>query len=47
MEMEKLPFENVDIAKINRELQLKTKFKIGHRDQGKKIKQTSISDFVN
>jgi uncharacterized protein YecE (DUF72 family) len=47
MDMEKLSFENVDIAKINRDLQLETRFDFSNRKQSHKGKQTSISDFVN
>ena len=45
MDMEKLSIENVDITKINRDLELETKFDF--RDLRNKEKQTSISDFVN
>ena len=47
MDMEKLYFENVDIAKINREMKLETRFTFSDTKQIKKGKQTSISDFVN
>jgi uncharacterized protein YecE (DUF72 family) len=47
MDMEKLSFENVDIAKINRDLQLETRINFADGILGKKEKQTSISDFVN
>ena len=47
MGMEKLSFENVDVAKINRDLNSEPRFNLGGRDQVKKSKQTSISDFVN
>ena len=47
IDMTTISFENVDIAKINRELELESKIKIGKREQTKKGKQTSISDFVN
>ena len=43
LDMKKLSFENVDIVKINRDLQLEN---LGDRKQSKKGKQTSISDFV-
>ena len=46
MEMEKLSFENVDVAKINRDLNSEPKFNLSSRYQVKKSKQTSISDFV-
>jgi uncharacterized protein YecE (DUF72 family) len=45
MDMEKLSIENVDITKINRDLELGTKFNFS--DLRNKEKQTSISDFVN
>ena len=47
MEMEKLSFENVDVAKINRDLNSEPRFNLRGRYQVKKSKQTSISDFVN
>jgi uncharacterized protein YecE (DUF72 family) len=47
MDMKKLSFENVDIAKINRNMELETKFNFSDTKQSKKGKQTSISDFVN
>ena len=47
MDMEKILFENVDIPKINQDLELETKFNFGATKQSKKGKQTSISDFVN
>jgi uncharacterized protein YecE (DUF72 family) len=47
MDMEKLSFENVDVAKINRDMQMETSSNFNNRKQSKKGKQTSISDFVN
>ena len=47
MDMEKLSFENVDIAKINRDMQMETTSNFSDRKQSKKGKQTSISNFVN
>ena len=47
MDMEKLSFENVDILKINRDLQLETRINFADGRLGKKEKQTSISDFIN
>ena len=47
MDMEKLSFENVDVPKINRDLQLETRINFPDGRLGKKEKQTSISDFVN
>ena len=47
MDMEKLSFENVDVSKINRDLQLETRINFADGILGKKEKQTSISDFVN
>lgn len=47
LEMEKLSFHNVDIAKINRDLNSETMFNLSDRYKRKKSKQTSISDFVN
>ena len=47
MDLSKLSFENTDIAKINRELNSESRINLGDRNQVKKSKQTSISDFVN
>ncbi|MDW0147394.1 MAG: DUF72 domain-containing protein [Nitrososphaeraceae archaeon] len=47
MDMEKLSFENVDITKINRDLELETKFNSSDPNLSNKDKQASISDFVN
>jgi uncharacterized protein YecE (DUF72 family) len=47
MDLEKLSFENVDVAKINRDLQLETSFNFDNRKQRGNGKQTSISDFVS
>jgi hypothetical protein len=47
MDMEKLSFENVDITKINQDLELETKFNFSDLNLRNKDKQTSISDFVN
>ncbi len=47
MDMEKLSFENVDIVKVNRDLELETRFNFNDGKQSKKGKQTTISDFVN
>jgi len=47
MEMEKLSFDNVDIPRINRDLQMETMSNFRDEKQSKKGKQTSISDFVN
>ena len=47
MDMEKLSFENVDIPRINRDLQMETMANFSDQKHGKKGKQTSISDFVN
>ena len=47
MDMEKLSFENVDVAKINRDIRMETTSNFNNRKQSKKGKQTSISDFVN
>lgn len=46
MDMEKLSFENVDVAKINRDIRMETTSNFNNRKQSKKGKQTSISDFV-
>jgi len=46
MDMEKLSFETVDITKINRQLELETRFNFSVRKQINKGKQTTLSDFV-
>ena len=45
--MGKLSFVNVDVAKINQDLELETRFNFNDKKQSKKGKQTTISDFVN
>src|SRR5918994_3486157 len=47
MDMEKLSFDNVDVAKIDRDIRMETTSNFNNRKQSKKGKQTSISDFVN
>ena len=47
MDMGNLTIENIDIAKINRDLQMETTSNFSDRKQSKKGTQTSISDFVN
>jgi uncharacterized protein YecE (DUF72 family) len=47
MDMGKLSFDDVDIPKINSQLELETRFNFNDGKQSKKGKQTSISDFVN
>jgi hypothetical protein len=44
--MEKLSFENADIAKINRQLALETRFTPERQKQRDRGKQTSMSEFV-
>lgn len=46
MDMEKLSFDNVDVAKINRDMNSETRFTFNDTKQPKG-KQTSISDFVS
>jgi uncharacterized protein YecE (DUF72 family) len=46
MHLETLSFENVDIGKINRELQLETRINLSERKPSRKGRQTTISDFV-
>ena len=46
MDMEKLSFDDVDVAKINRDLESESRFTFNDTKQPK-IKQTSISDFVD
>jgi uncharacterized protein YecE (DUF72 family) len=47
IDMEKLSFESVDIAKINRQLDNENRFMFYDGKQSKKGKQTSMSDFIN
>jgi hypothetical protein len=47
MDMQKLSFDNVDIAKINRQLELESRFNVSDRNQSNKGKQTTLSSFVN
>ena len=47
MDMEKLSFENVDIHKINEQLELETRFNFRSPKQINEDKQTTMSDFVN
>ncbi len=47
MDMEKLSFQNVDVAKINQDMKSESRFTFNDTKQAKKGKQTSISDFVN
>jgi uncharacterized protein YecE (DUF72 family) len=46
MDLGKLSFENVDIDKINQDLELETRFNNTDR-KGPRGKQTTLSDFVN
>jgi uncharacterized protein YecE (DUF72 family) len=46
-DMERSSFENIDTVKINRELELETRFNFGGRKQINKEKQTTLSDFIN
>ncbi len=45
MDMETLCFENVDVAKITRDLQLETRINLSERKPSRKGRQT-MSDFV-
>jgi hypothetical protein len=47
MYMQKLSFDNVNIAKINRQLELESRFNVSDRKQSNKGKQTTLSGFVN
>jgi hypothetical protein len=48
MDMDKLSFETIDIAKINQQLELETRFNFNGRNRSDKGKQqTTLSDFVN
>ena len=47
IDMQKLSFDNVDIAKINRQLELESRFNVSDRNQSNKGKQTTLSSFVN
>ena len=44
--MKKLSFDNVDIAKINRDMKSETRFTFNDKDNPRRAKQTSMSDFV-
>jgi len=46
MDLSELCFENVDIVKTSRELELESRFNLGKGHQCKKSIQTTISDFV-
>ncbi len=46
MDLETLSFENADIEKITRELQLETRINLSERKPSRKGRQTTISDFV-
>jgi hypothetical protein len=41
MDMQKLSFDNVDIAKINRQLELESRINVSDRKQSNKGKQTT------
>ena len=45
LDMEKLSFDNVNIEKINHQLELENKFNLS-RKSGKKSKQTTLPDFI-
>ena len=47
MDMQKLSFDNVNIAKINRHLELESRFNVSDRKQSNKGKQTTLSGFIN
>jgi hypothetical protein len=47
MNMDKLSFESIDIEKINRQLELETRFNFSSRKLSDRGKQTTLSDFVN
>ena len=46
MDMEKLSFENVDMGKINRQLDFETRFNFSGQKHSNKGKQTMLSDFL-
>ena len=46
MDLETLSFENVDVGKITRELQLETRINLSERKSSSKGRQTTMSDFV-
>jgi hypothetical protein len=46
MDTQKLFFDNEDIAKINRQLELESRFNVSDRKQNNKGKQTTLSGFV-
>jgi uncharacterized protein YecE (DUF72 family) len=47
MDLEKLSSENADITKINRDLELDTRFNFKGEKLSNREKQTTLSDFVN
>jgi hypothetical protein len=47
MDMQKLSFDNVNIAKINRQLGLESRLNVSDRKQSNKGKQTTLSGFFN
>ena len=46
MDMEKLSFENVDVDKINRDMELETRINFSDTKQTKQGKKQAYSDFV-
>ena len=46
MDLETLSFDNVDIGKISREIQLETRINLSERKPRSKGRQTTMSDFV-
>ena len=46
MDLETLSFENVDVGKITRELQLEARINLSEGKSGRKGRQTTMSDFV-
>lgn len=43
MDMEKLSFDNIDILKLNRQIERENRF---NWKQNEKVKQTTLSDFI-
>ena len=46
MDMEKISYENVDIQKLNHQMELENRFNYTTSKLTRKGKQTSISDFI-
>ena len=47
MDMQKLSFDSVNIAKINRQLELESRINVSDKKQSNKGKQITLSGFIN